>query len=273
MNKKWVIGLGLGCGGVLVLGVVGLVAAGYWANANMGGSGVDAVMDAQARTQRFAELNTLHPFTPPATGGVLKLEEARLETYLTAREATLPAFHIMEKESVAFVEQHGAELDRRDTRSLLKAAGASMRMVGKVQAALIQNLEAHAMSPLEFQTLTTVVYPPPPSAQPLDAGVAAVSRPTDPENIAALEQQLAALTPQLEDPKLTEAQRLQLEQRRAGLRKSLTQLEQASGKDVKDANAALLKKHEARIAQAANPLFDQLLVNPKPPGTARRPSP
>lgn len=271
MNKKWVIGLGLGCGGLLVLGVVGLVAAGYWANANMGGTGVDAVMDAQARTQRLAELNARHPFTPPAAGGVLKLEEARLETYLTAREATLPAFHAMEKESVAFVEQHGAELDRRDTRSLLKAAGASMRMVGKVQTALIQNLEAHGMSPLEFQNLTAVVYPPPPSAQP--AAAAAVSRPTDPENIAALEQQLAALTPQLEDPKLTEAQRLQLEQRRAGLRKSLTLLEQASGKDVKDANAALLKKHAARIAQAANPLFDQLLVNPQAPGTARRPSP
>ncbi|RKH31964.1 hypothetical protein, partial [Corallococcus sp. CA031C] len=114
--------------------------------------------------------------------------------------------------------------------------------------------------------------PPPPAAPPTGAAEqAAVSLPSSPENLALLEQQLAAITPQLEDPKLTESERLQLEQRRAGLRKYITTLEQASGKDVKQANAPLLEKHRERIAKVANRTFDDLLVNPRPPGTARRP--
>ncbi|RKG64064.1 hypothetical protein D7W79_39515 [Corallococcus exercitus] len=167
---------------------------------------------------------------------------------------------------------HGQELNRGGRRAMIQAAGASMRMMGKAQTVLLQNLEAQRMSPQEFRRLTAVVYPPP-EAVP-DAGVAAVPQASDPTNLAQLEAQLAALAPQLEDPKLTEAERLQLEQRRAGLRKYITQLELASGKDVKDANAALLKKHAERIAKAANPTFDELMAKPlEAVGTAGLPTP
>ncbi|MCY1046547.1 hypothetical protein OV208_34905 [Corallococcus sp. bb12-1] len=273
MNKKWVIGGVLGVVGLVAVGLLGLVALGYWADRGMDGSGVDALMDSQALTQRFAELNTRHPFKPPPAGQVLTLDEARLAPYLAVREATLPAYAILAKESVEFVQKYSAALDRRDSRTLLKAAGASMRMLGKAQAVLATNLEAQRMSPLEFQAITAVVYPPPPAAPPAgEPAQAAVSLPSAPENLALLEQQLAALTPQLEDPKLPEAQRLQLEQRRAGLRKYITTLEQAAGKDVKEANAALLEKHRERVAKAANRTFDDLLVNPRPSGTSRRPA-
>ncbi|NOK17710.1 hypothetical protein [Corallococcus carmarthensis] len=270
MNKKWIVGLGLGVGGLLLVGG-GLVATGYWADRQMGGGGLDALAQTQARAQRTADLNTRFPFQPPAAGKVLKLDEARLETYLAVREATVPAYQVLEKESLEYIQTHGKELDRGGRRALLQAASASMRMVGKAQAVLLQNLEAQRMSPLEFHRLTAVVYPPPPAAP--DAGVAAVSQASDPANIAQLEAQLAALTPRLEDPKLTEAERLQLEQRRAGLRKYITQLELSSGKDVKDANAALLTKHAARVAKVANPMFDELLTKSLEAGTARLPTP
>ncbi|RKH91191.1 hypothetical protein D7Y13_39000, partial [Corallococcus praedator] len=164
MNKKWVIGGVLGVVGLVVVGLLGLVALGVWADRDMGGSGVDALMDSQALTQRFAELNTRYPFTPPPAGQGLKLDEARLEPYLAVREATLPAYDVLAKESVDFVQKHSAALDRRDSRTLLKAAGASLRMMGKAQAVLATNLDAQRMSPLEFQAITAVLYPPPPPA-------------------------------------------------------------------------------------------------------------
>ncbi|RYZ36063.1 MAG: hypothetical protein EOO71_33225 [Myxococcaceae bacterium] len=275
MNKKWVIGGVLGVVGLGVVGFLGLVGLGVWADRGLDGTGVETLRDSQVITQRFAELNTRHPFKPPPAGQVLKLDEARLGPYLSVREATLPAYDVLAKESVDFVTKNSAALDRRDPRTLLKAATASLRMMGKAQAVLATHLEAQGMSPLEFQAITAAVYPPPPPAAP-PAGTpetAAVSLPSAPENLALLEQQLAAITPQLEDPKLTEPERLQLEQRRAGLRKYITTLEQASGKDVKAANAALLEKHRERVAKAANRTFDDLLVNPRPQGTARRPSP
>ncbi|RKG67559.1 hypothetical protein D7V80_15790 [Corallococcus sp. CA054B] len=271
MNKKWILGLGLGVGGLLLVGG-GLVATGYWADRQMDGAGVATLMQSQERAQKVAELNARYPFQPPATGKVLKLEEARLEAYLAAREATLPAYAVLQKETLAFVQEHGSALSSGSRRAQLRAAGASLRMMGKAQTALLLNLEAQGMSPQEFGRLTAVVYPEPEAAP--DAGAPGVSQASDPANIALLEEQLAAISPQLEDPKLGEAERLQLEQRRAGLRKYITQLELASGKDVKEANAALLKKHAARIAKAANPTFDQLLTKPLTPGgTAGLPTP
>ncbi len=270
MNKKWILGLGLGVGGLALVGG-GLVATGYWADRAMGG-GVEALMNTQERAQKVMELNARYPFQPPPAGKVLPLDEARLEAYLAAREATLPAYQVMQRESLEYVQAHGGELSTGSRRAMLKAAGASLRMAGKAQSVLLQNLEAQRMSPVEFRRLTAVVYPPPEAAP--DAGVAMASQVSDPTNLAQLEAQLAAIAPQLEDPKLTEAERLQLEQRRAGLRKYITQLELASGKDVKDANAALLKKHAERIAKAANPTFDDLLIRPlEPAGTAGLPTP
>lgn len=272
MNKKWILGLGLGVGGLLFVGG-GLVATGYWADRQMDGAGVAALMQSQDRARKIAELNARYPFQPPAAGKVLKLDEARLEAYLAAREATLPAYAVLQKETLEFVREHGNGLSSGSRRAQLRAAGASMRMMGKAQASLLLNLEAQRMSPQEFGRLTAVVYPEPVAAAP-DAGVPNVSQASDPANIALLEEQLAAISPRLEDPKLGEAERLQLEQRRAGLRKYITQLELASGKDVKDANAALLKKHAARIAKAANPTFDTLLTKPlNPGGTAGLPTP
>ncbi|NOK09988.1 hypothetical protein [Corallococcus exercitus] len=271
MNRKWILGVGLAVGGLLLVGG-GLVATGYWADGQMGGDGMEVLAQTQARAQRTADLNARYPFQPPPSGKVLKLEEARLETYLAVREATLPAYRVLEQESLEFMRTHGQELNRGGRRAMIQAAGASMRMMGKAQTVLLQNLEAQRMSPQEFRRLTAVVYPPP-EAVP-DAGVAAVSLASDPTNLAQLEAQLAALAPQLEDPKLTEAQRLQLEQRRAGLRKYITQLELASGRDVKDANAALLKKHAERVAKAANPTFDELMAKPlEAAGTAGLPRP
>lgn len=271
MNKKWILGLGLGVGGLLLVGG-GLVATGYWADGAMGGGGMEALMDTQARVQKAAELNARYPFQAPAAGKVLPLEEARLEAYLAAREATYPAYQVLQKETLEYVQSHGGEINTGGRRALLKAASASLRMMGKAQAVLLQNLEAQRMSPLEFRRLTTVVYPRPEAAP--DAGVAMVSQASDPTNLAQLEAQLAAIAPQLEDPKLSEAERLQLEQRRAGLRKYITQLELASGKDVKEANAALLKKHAERIAKVANPTFDELMTRPlEPAGTAGLPTP
>ncbi|WP_375756102.1 hypothetical protein [Corallococcus exercitus] len=270
MNKKWILGVGLGVGGLLLVGG-GLVATGYWANGQMGGDGMEVLAQTQARAQRTADLNARYPFQPPPAGKVLKLEEARLETYLAVREATLPAYQAMEKESLEFMRTHGEQLNRGGRRAMIQAAGASMRIMGKAQTVLLQNLEARHMSPQEFRRLTAVVYPPPEVVP--DAGVA-MSHASDPTNLAQLEAQLAALTPQLEDPKLTEAERLQLEQRRAGLRKYITQLELASGKDVKEANAALLKKHAERVAKAANPTFDELMTKPlEAAGTAGLPTP
>ncbi|WP_223641632.1 hypothetical protein [Corallococcus sp. EGB] len=273
MNKKWILGLGLGAGGLLLVGG-GLVATGYWADRAMGG-GVETLMNTQERAQKVAELNARHPFQAPAAGKVLRLDEARLAAYLAAREATLPAYEVLQKETLEYVQAHGSELNSGSRSAILKAAGASLRMVGKAQSVLLRNLEAQGMSPVEFRSLTTVVYPPPEAPPAAGAAMASqASDPSDPANLAQLEAQLAAITPQLEDPKLTEAERLQLEQRRAGLRKYITQMELASGKDVKDANAALLKKHAERIAKAANPTFDDLLTRPlDAAGTAGLPTP
>jgi hypothetical protein len=262
MNKKWVIGLGLGVVGLAAVGLGGLVALGYWADRSTEGAGMEVMMDAQARARRVVELGERHPFQPPAQGQALRLEAPRLEAYLNAREATQPAYEVLTRESAEFVRTQGAQLDRRDTRAFLKAASDSQRMVGKAQGALLQNLEAQGMSLQEFQAITAVLYPPPTPSRAPDAGGPGEFSKAASENMAQLEAQLASLTPQLEDPTLTEAQRLQLEQRRAGLRKYISTLEKASGKDVTDANAALARRYAERIAKVADPVFDQLLVTP-----------
>lgn len=153
--KKVLIGLGIGCGVLLLAGVGLMVAAGFWAKRNLGGT-FEAAQQIQAQEAELVQLNSSYPFEPPAQDALLALDEKRLDTYLAVREETLPVFKTFEQKSAEFEEKYGDKNQGQspDFSAAMAATNLMMGLVVDVRSAYIAGLKKHGMSPAEFQALT-----------------------------------------------------------------------------------------------------------------------
>ena len=153
--KKVLIGVGIGCGVLLLAGVGLMVAAGYWAKNNLGGT-FEATQRIQTQEEELVKLNTRYPFEDAPQGEVLALDEKRLETYLAVREETLPVFKAFEQKSEEFEQKYGDKNQGQapDITAAMAATNLMMGLMVDVRGAYIAGLTKHGMSPAEFQALT-----------------------------------------------------------------------------------------------------------------------
>ncbi|XXF75634.1 hypothetical protein P2318_21545 [Myxococcaceae bacterium GXIMD 01537] len=267
MAKKVLIGLGIGCGVLVLLGVIGVGVTAYFAKKALGGA-IEASKQTQAQETELQELNKTFAFTPPADGEVLALQEARLNDYFAVRDSALPVFKEFEAKAAKYndfkdgPDGKGAQPSVSDA---LEAGTIMIEILPKVRGAYIEGLKQHRMSPVEFTSITGAIYNSyiADSANQFDEAT---------ENQReGLESGLAELRQQLEDPELSEEVRANLKEQEATLQTQLDGLAEVEKKglgikvsekarDVAAANLKLLEKFKDRIENGQNPAFDALVA-------------
>lgn len=264
MAKKVLIGVGIGCGVLVLLGVIGVGAVFYMGKKALGGA-IEASQQMAAQEQDLQELNSSFPFTPPPEGEVLALQEARLNDYFSIREAALPIYQEMEKQS----ERLNEKAERGEKPSLsegLQAGNLLVEFMAKTRTTYIEGLKKHRMSPREFHAITNAIYTST-LADSMGQLQKAMAGQRD-----SVEEALADIRSQLDDADLSEEERTALQEQETGLQMQLDALDEMGGADgmpsigektqgVASANVALLKKFEDRIKSAYNPAFDSLIVS------------
>ncbi len=272
--KKVLIGVGIGCGVLVLLGIIGVGVAGYWVKEKVGGTVASmqkASTQVKAQEKALAELNKSYPYTPPDEGEVPVLEESRLLDYLAVRERALPVFQEFEQKSQAFNEQHEGD-ETPDIGAAMQAVGMATELFSNVRAAYIEGLEQHRMSPSEFHTITRTLY------ASLVTDVTDKAMKANAQAQASLKQTRDELREKLEDEKLSEEVRAALAQQEEMLSAQLesfpTEEEEVpegtvlseESKAAAAANLSLLEKHKDRIESAASLAFDGFLLGDYSPG-------
>lgn len=260
--KKVLIGVGVGCGLLILVGVGLLVAGGMFMKKTFGGT-FEAGQKMAAQEQELTKLNESHAFQSPPEGEVLALDAKRLENYFAVRETALPVFKALEQKADAFEKEYGGENNNNaNIGAAVEATNMVMSMTVDVRAAYIEGLKKHAMSPAEFQAITTTVY-----TSLMAEGMEQVQGAMK-QNREAMEKQLTDLDKKLQDESLSEEQRMQLEEAQSQLQNAIEATEKApgmgtlseEGKKVAAANVALLKKYENQVQTMANSAFDSFLL-------------
>jgi hypothetical protein len=261
--KKVLIGVGIGCGALVLLGVIATVVGGFWLKSKMGDA-VASVQQLQAQEQEMQALEQSYPYTPPPPGEVRVLQESRLLDYLAVREAALPVFQEFEKKTQDFQQRHQDD-ETPDFGAAMKAAGMATELITRVRAAYIQGLKQHRMSPREFHTITRTLYASFVSNTMEEAQLATAHARVQ------MEQALDDVRARLEDETLSGQERaLLVEQEEMlaaqldsfseeGLAADVPALSEKS-KAAATANMALLEKHKASIENVANLAFDGFLI-------------
>ncbi|WP_164017831.1 hypothetical protein [Pyxidicoccus trucidator] len=263
--KKVLIGVGIGCGVILLLGIGAVVAGGFLFKKTFGGT-LEAGQKMSAQEEQLTKLNQEHTFQAPPQGEVLALEPKRLETYFAVRESALPAFKALEQKAEAFEQEHGGEEGKKNPSfsAAMDATNLMMSMMVDVRAAYIEGLKQHDMSPAEFQTITGTVYASL-MAEGLDQAREGMK-----QGRAALEKQLEEMDTKLEGDALSDEERTQLEEAQGQLQAAIDAMDQGAGqageplseegRKVTAANVALLKKYEDRVQLMANAAFDSFVL-------------
>lgn len=262
MANKVLVGVGIGCGVLILLGVIGGGVVAYMAKKTFGGA-IEAGQQMAAQENDLKALEKDYPFTAPAEGEVLALQEARLNDYFSIREAALPVFKDFEQKAEGL--NQGEQAGIADG---LKASSMLAEMMSKARGVYIENLKKHRMSPREFHAITTAIYT---SAMTETMGqlndAMAAQR-------GQSEQMLAQVRERLDDPNLTEEERVQLQEQETVLQTQLDAITEGenAGADmpqldekargVAAANLELVKKFDERIKTAYNPAFDAIIMTP-----------
>jgi hypothetical protein len=149
--KKVLIGVGIGCGVLVLFGVIAVVAGGFWVKSKaqelaQGGE------KAQGMEKRVVAANQRYAFTPPQQGQPIQLTESRLQDYLKVREAMLPVF----KDFDAKAQKLNGKED--GLNKSLQAFGLLSDLRADLTAKWLEELERQKMSPREFHAITAAVY-------------------------------------------------------------------------------------------------------------------
>ena len=263
MAKKVLIGVGIGCGVLLLAGVGVAVAGALWAKNKVAETtaGFERVSEQQ---DTLAELDKSFPFKAPGDDELLQLDEKRLQAYFAIRDEALPVFQRFEEKGKAFEKKHGnRDPNAANVGAAVEAVGLMGQLVADTRGSYIESLKKHRMSPREFHTITRTLY------STYVAGAMQGLQAATAEQRVTLAKGVETLDAQLESDKLSEEERSSLQAQRDALQEQLDAAEQmvAEQKPTSEksqaaltANAALLKKYEAHIKDAANPAFDMFVL-------------
>jgi hypothetical protein len=249
--KKVLIGVGIGCGGLVLLGVIAMVVVGVWAKSKLDGA-VEQAEVLQEQGKQLEELEAKYPFQAPPDGKPLRLEERRLEDYLAVRTAVLPVYKGFEAKAKVFEEKNKG---KQSIGAGLEAMGMVTGLVKDIRAKYVEELARQQMSPSEFHTITGAIY-----SSHLGKGMAEVHQ----GHREALGQATAELERRLEDDSLSGEERSAVEQQLEALRQQSAAMPSREVPReelaVYQANMALLEKYKVQIENEANPALDIFLL-------------
>jgi hypothetical protein len=246
--KKVLIGVGIGCGGLMVLALVGLVGGTWWLKGKVEGFAGGMTEN----TEKIEALNRKHAFTAPPRGHPVRLTDARLNDYLAVRGVLTPVFKKYEAQAEKFKDQDSEQAKAGDA---LEARSIVGNLLAELQRTWLAALDQRNMSPDEFGAITAAVY-----ASPLAQGMEQM-REGHREVLTRLREEQARLA---EDPSASqEMQDLAREQVEA-LDEQLASLPESDplspeARKLHQENAALLERMKAIVQRVANPGVDLLL--------------
>ena len=269
-NKALLV-LAIGCGSVFILSAIVGVAALFWLKGRVSDA-IGGFEQVAAQEERLKSLDEKYPFTPPAEGKPLRLEEKRLQEYLAVRSALVPVFQGFQAKAKDFEARHG---DKQGLGAGLEAIGMTGELIREVRDRFAKELDARRMSPKEFHAITGTIY-----ASYLGAGMSQVQE----GQREVLEKMLKTFDEQLADKKLPAQAREMITKQREQVAMQLAELPKHAispeDKAIYEANTALLEKYKAQIEKEANPGLDALLFGDRsglenafqPLGITKKPS-
>jgi hypothetical protein len=264
MAKKVLIGVGVGCGVLLLLVAGVVVAGGLWAKRKFDDTTAGFTQVGE-QSETLAALDREFPFQAPEENELLQLEEKRLAAYFAIREEALPVFEAFEKKGKAFEEKHGKnDPNSADVGAAVEAFGLMGQLVADTRASYIESLKKHRMSPSEFHAITQTLY------ATYVAGAMQGLQAATAEQRASLQKALEEMDAKLESDTLGEQERTALQASRDALYQQLESTDpmvagqqptSEKSKVALAANAALLEKNQERIKKVANPAFDAFVID------------
>ena len=264
MAKKVLIGVGVGCGVLLLLVAGVVVAGGLWAKKKFDDT-TAGLSQLSEQSEELAALENDFPFDAPGEDELLQLDEKRLAAYFAIREEALPVFKGFEEKSKAFEEKHGKnDPDSPNFGAALEGMKLMGQLVADTRASYIASLKKHRMSPREFHAITRTLY------ATYMAGAMQGMQAASAQQRESLTKVVEGLDAQLEDEKLGEEQRTMLQAQRDALYAQIEAMETGmaeqeptseKSKAALASNAALLEKNQERIKNFANPAFDAFILD------------
>jgi hypothetical protein len=151
MAKKLWVGLGIGCGALVLLAAVGIGVSAWWVKSHLSGM-TGSVKQMKAQKAELDELDKQYPFdantAPPLT-------EARLDEYVAIRAPALQDFQKLQAELDALNQK------KKDEMSFSEAMAAgqdAMVEAAHVRQLYVDGLKSHQMSADEFEAITRMAY-------------------------------------------------------------------------------------------------------------------
>ncbi len=253
--KKVLIGLGIGCGSLMLLGIIAVVAGGFWVKSkteeyvgDLGALGEKA----EQSQQRVTALNQKYAFAAPPKGVPVTVEEKRLQEYLGVRTALQPVWKTYEAKAKELGDSTGEKPGFGDA---MKAVGQLSSFIMELQSTWLDQLENKKMSPKEYHAITAALYTSNWGAAMGD--FKKQQRPMFEQTKATLEERLANTT----DEGLKSA----LEEQLASVEEQLAQLpdadaEPSAADKVHKGNLVLYEKYKTQIEEQAQQGLDLILV-------------
>jgi hypothetical protein len=254
--NKVLIGVGIGCGAIVLVGVIAVVAGGIWVKGKVEEASQEIGKSAekmQSLEQRSAELNQRYTFAAPPKGQPLELSEDRLKDYLAVRAALKPVLEDFEVKAKNFAPPKG---EQASIGKSLQALGMMTDLKANLNSKWVDELDNQKMSPREFHAITAAVYT-------AEWGKAKGEAPQ--RQRTRLEQLKLGLTKVANDSSLTGEQREDARQQLANVDKQLAALPSANtpppeSQKIFEANAVLSEKYKKKIEEASSVGLDVLLV-------------
>lgn len=254
--KKVLIGAGIGCGALILIGVVVLGAGAFWAKDKLQGV-AESAQKMQKQSKDLNALNAKYPFSAPKEGEPLRLQKDRLEKYFTIRDALLPVYQRFEAKGKELEAKTKSQNGQASLGDSMKAAGMVANLTTELRAAYINGLQQQGMSPSEFQYTTQAIFSAEPGTHTNDLNHAEQQ---------SLEMTVKSLEQSLKNPGLSAEQKGEIQKQLDGARESLAEVNKnAAGSvqvtQVHTENAKLLAPYKDRIEKEINPGLDALLIS------------
>jgi hypothetical protein len=146
-GAKIAIGCGLAVVGLGVVGVVGMVATGYWVKQKVGGT-LEKIQSDQKQIDTYLQQAKAHSFTAPSDGVIT---EAQLQKFLGVRKRVYPVY-----------ERYGKELEAmgkdKSKAPGIQGFGTVMSAINELRLAQAKALAEEGVSPAEYGYLVGAVY-------------------------------------------------------------------------------------------------------------------
>ncbi|HLT30203.1 MAG TPA: hypothetical protein VK013_09165 [Myxococcaceae bacterium] len=252
--KKVLIGVGIAFGALVLLGMVGLFAAGMWAKKSLGGM-TEGLEEIEANSARAEKLNARFAFDDPGEDRLVALKSDRFQIWLKVGQETQEKYEAWAAE----LEKEGNTGPQQGVKGVQDAFAKmklGTRMISELQEATLNSLESAGMSPAEFRAITNTVL------KGLSFQMTEQMNASFAESLKQMETSRAEAKAALENPDLSAEERAMREKMVAAMEENVERLKQQMNEAEQDpdrklllANAPLIESHKEVIQEVAAGAF------------------